>query len=95
MNFIPSFAGLALASKSPPNSGFTLIELIVVIVILGILSAIAVPTAFNQVAKARRTEATVNLNAYTKYQQAFFLENSKFATSFSELSLPMETENYR
>ena len=57
------------------EKGFTLIELIVVVIIVAILAAFAVPTYFRNVERARSTEAQTALaairNAYTIHFQQF------------------------
>ena len=68
------------------SSGFTLVELLVVIIIIGILTAIALPNFLNQTAKAKHTEAKENINLFNKTQNAHRLENSAFATSFDVLA---------
>ncbi|PSB35538.1 type IV pilin-like G/H family protein [Chlorogloea sp. CCALA 695] len=67
--------------KANKNSGFTLIELLVVIIIIGILSAIALPSFLNQAAKARASEARTNVGAVNRSQQAYYLENQAFVAS--------------
>ena len=69
------------------DKGFTLLELLIVIVILGIISAIALPGLLNQVSKAKETEAKQNLSTFNKYQQVYFLENSQFTDKFDLLAM--------
>ena len=62
------------------ESGFTLIELIVVLIVVTILSAVSLPMFLAQTARARQTEAETNLAAVNRAQQVFRLENPTFGT---------------
>jgi type IV pilus assembly protein PilA len=72
--------------KNNRAQGFTLVELLVVIIIIGILTAIALPNFLNQTAKAKQTEAKENINLFNKTQNAHRLEKGSFATSFDALA---------
>jgi type IV pilus assembly protein PilA len=81
------------------EEGFTLIELLVVIIIIGILSAIALPSFLNQANKARASEAKTYTGSINRAQQAYFLEDQKFVVAnadFTKLQLGIatETENF-
>jgi type IV pilus assembly protein PilA len=58
------------SKKNPLQKGFTLVELMVVIVIVGILSAIALPNFLNQTNKAKGTEAKQKLSVILREAQA-------------------------
>lgn len=85
-----------LRKKKNQNTGFTLIELLVVIIIIGILSAIALPSFLNQTAKARGAEAKTNVGSMNRAQQAYFLEQQTFTTDIDQLGLGMDnsTDNF-
>jgi type IV pilus assembly protein PilA len=57
------------------QQGFTLVELMIVIVIVGILSAIAIPNFFSATDKAKATEAKTQLTAILKQGQAYYTED--------------------
>ncbi len=71
-------------------SGLTLIELLVVIFIIGILAAIALPTFFRLIGKAKESEATQYISYLNKHQTAQYLEATGFTTSFGSLSFSQE-----
>lgn len=87
---------LKLAKQSKSNDGFTLIELLVVIVIIGILSAVALPSFLNQGAKAKEVQAKTTVGTVNNAQNAFRTENNSFAPDMTALALglPNETTNY-
>jgi type IV pilus assembly protein PilA len=86
------------AGKKKANGGFTLIELLVVIIIIGILSAIALPSFLNQANKAKQSEAKTYIGSMNRAQQAYYLEANTFAgqADFGKLGLGISpsTTNY-
>lgn len=67
------------------------------LVLLGIISAIALPSLLSQVNKAKEAEAKQNIGAMTRSQQAYHLEKGSFSNSIDGLGIGItpETQNYR
>ncbi len=82
-------------SQKKQDEGFTLIELLVVIIIIGILSAIALPSFLNQANKAKQSEAKTYVGSMNRSQQAYYLEKGEFAgktaAEFAKLGLGIST----
>ncbi|HPA41507.1 MAG TPA: prepilin-type N-terminal cleavage/methylation domain-containing protein [Candidatus Hydrogenedentes bacterium] len=66
--------------------GFTLIELMIVVAIIAIIAAIAIPNLMRSRIQANESSAIYNLRAIVSAQGGFFSSNSRFATEFNELT---------
>ncbi len=76
-------------------SGFTLIELVMVIVIVGILMAVALPGYQESMSKGRRADAKAGLMDAANRQERFMLDRSTYTEDMTQLGFgadPMVSE---
>lgn len=85
-----------LQQQQSDDHGFTIIELLIVMMTIGIISAIALPSVLNQASKAKQVEAKTYISTMNRAQQLYYLENFSFTNSIDslELGLSNQTNNY-
>ena len=80
---------LVCAQTSPDNHrsarGFTLIEILIVVAILGVLASIALPAYQNSVLRSGRAEAKGELMIVASDQERFFSSNNSYSTDATPL----------
>jgi type IV pilus assembly protein PilA len=74
-------------SRKKVSEGFTLVELLVVVIIIGVLAAIALPSFLNQATSAKQSEGIQNIASLTRAQQNWRATNSTFADNFDKLAI--------
>ncbi len=67
-----------MRARSNAGAGFTLVELVVVMAIIGLLAAIAIPNFLSYQARSRRSEAYVNLAAVARLQSTYLAERGDY-----------------
>ena len=77
--------------------GFSLLELMIVVTIIAIITAVALPSYLAQVQKSRRAEAKSALTQISTMQQQFRTEQNRYTADLTDLGLPNagwnDTEN--
>lgn len=63
------------------SRGFTLIELMIAVAIIGIIAAFAIPSYMDTVRKSQRSDAKVALSEAAARQEQYFAENNSYATN--------------
>lgn len=89
---------LATRSGSAAHAaqGLTILELLVVLVLVGVLSAIALPSFLNFTNRAKQSEAQNYVGIMNRAQQVYFFEQGEFATLAAlNLGIPATTRHYR
>jgi type IV pilus assembly protein PilE len=71
--------------RGSPTAGFTLVEMMIVVVIASILMAIAIPAYQRQVQESRRTEAKTALLDLASREQRYYSVQNTFSASFGDL----------
>lgn len=69
------------------HTGFTLIELMIVIAIIACLSMISVPSLMKFLAKSKRAEAYIHLRMLANAQKAYFAEYGKYTKNLGSNGL--------
>jgi len=73
--------------------GFTLIELMIVVAIIGILAAIAIPNFIRFQARSKQSEAKSNLKAMFTAERSFYQEKDKYSIYINEIGFSPERGN--
>lgn len=74
-----------IQNHSQKQVGFTLIEVMIVVAIIGILAAIAWPSYLNYIREARRSDAIAALTAVQLAQEKFRANNTSYTANFADL----------
>lgn len=75
-------------SKRTNQKGFTLIELMIVVAVIGVLAAIAVPQYQKYVAKSEAASALASITGHRTNVETYVLENGTFPTTSAALPVP-------
>ncbi len=79
-----------LNSKRAGQAGFSLVELMVVVAIIGVLATLAIPNVSKFLAKARQSEAKTQLSAVYSAEKAFFAEYTAYHGMFGAIGYSPE-----
>lgn len=72
----------------PARRGFTLIEMLIVVVIVGILAAIAIPQYSNTKGKSYASSMKSDLKNLAGQQEGYFTTNEEYASTLADVAFP-------
>ncbi len=72
------------------SAGFTLVELVLVVAIIGVLSSVAIPRAKHILLRAKRAEAYLALGGMHTAQTAYIAEVGQYGDTFARIGFELE-----
>lgn len=72
-------------SQNRSREGFTLIEIMIAIVIVGILAAVAIPAVMNQLEKAKVKTAKLELRNYKNQIEMYYADTNEYPNTLNDL----------
>jgi type IV pilus assembly protein PilE len=69
--------------------GFTLVELMIVVAIIAILAAIALPSYMRHVVKTKRVAAEACLSEYANFMERYYTTNLRYSKDTSEVAITL------
>ena len=81
-------------SKTNKTSGFTLVELAVVVVIIGVLAAFGVPQFRNAVERSKASEAFAYLSSVREAQERYLAKEGAYAADATKLDINQQQPKY-
>lgn len=90
-------ANIPVSAKRTAKHGFTLIELMIAVAIIGIVAAVAYPSYTQYILRSNRTAAQAHLSDIAQAQQQYIVDNRAYASTLSDLngmSTPTSVSKY-
>ncbi len=78
--------------KAQAQRGFTLIEVMITVAIIGVLSAIAYPSYLSYIARANRSAVQSFMYKVANKQEQYMLDRRSYATTLAALNLALPNE---
>lgn len=88
----PGFSRLCAGTGVPRRRGFSLLELMIAVVIVGVLAAIAYPSYLDYVRRGNRSAAQTYMMTIANRQEQYLLTNRSYAPTDAALNLSPPTE---
>jgi len=79
-----------IRSRARPASGFSLIEVMIVVAIISVLAAIAYPSYAENVAKGRRSQVTTQMMAAQQFMERWYSENYDYSQNTAKVKVDAE-----
>ncbi|MDA1014937.1 MAG: type II secretion system protein [Planctomycetota bacterium] len=80
--------------RTKKRSGFTLVELAVVVVIIGVLASFGIPRMLKSVERSKAAEAFGYMTAIRAAQERYQAQNGTYATLITDLDISMSAPTY-